>query len=356
MLTTLRRIASQAADFSIAVALVTGCMMQGSSPAASAETQSAVTSDSAKVVATITVGSEPFDLAVTPDGNDVYVVNYASSSVSVINASLNTVVGTVALGSQDGPTRVTITPDGTSALVLAGTNIYVISTSTNTLVNTIALGSDFGMGLAVTPDGTQLYVSRFHGGLSIFDLSTYQVEKTLTLGNATWNVAISPDGKSAYVLTSAGSSGLYVAKIKVASQTIVNKQFGSLGRKGTSTAIVITADSSTLYLPGGEKDVSVMDAATGKLGKEVVIFPELGSHDKYQLAGAGLSVNGKTLYVAETGAHAVTTVSTVRGKQFGTPIQVGKGPTGIAVSPSGSYMYVANYTGGTVSVVQLNTP
>jgi YVTN family beta-propeller protein len=147
MLTTLRRIASQAADFSIAVALVTGCMMQGSSPAASAETQSAVTSDSAKVVATITVGSEPFDLAVTPDGNDVYVVNYASSSVSVINASLNTVVGTVALGSQDGPTRVTITPDGTSALVLAGTNIYVISTSTNTLVNTIALGSDFGMGL-----------------------------------------------------------------------------------------------------------------------------------------------------------------------------------------------------------------
>src|ERR1700756_5480401 len=102
MLTTIRRIASRAADFSIAVALVTGCMMQASLAAASAETQSAVKSDSSKVVATITVGSEPFDLAVTPNGNDVYVVNYASSSVSVINASLNTVIATIALGSLDG--------------------------------------------------------------------------------------------------------------------------------------------------------------------------------------------------------------------------------------------------------------
>jgi DNA-binding beta-propeller fold protein YncE len=99
-----------------------------------------------------------------------------------------------------------------------------------------------------------------------------------------------------------------------------------------------------------------MNSSTGKLGKEIVIFPELGNHSKYQLGGAQLSSNGKTLYVAEQGELAVTTINTVKGRQVGTPIQVGKDPIPIAISPSGSYMYIANYTGGTVSVIQLNAP
>src|SRR5271167_883174 len=45
----------------------------------------------------------------------VYITNSGSSTVSVIDAASNTVVATVTVGS--GPTGVAITPDGTQAYV-----------------------------------------------------------------------------------------------------------------------------------------------------------------------------------------------------------------------------------------------
>ena len=52
------------------------------------------------VVATVVVGTNPFGVAVTPDGTRAYVANTSSSSnsVSVINTATNTVVATVAVG------------------------------------------------------------------------------------------------------------------------------------------------------------------------------------------------------------------------------------------------------------------
>jgi len=47
------------------------------------------------VVSTITVGSEPVGVCVSPDGSKVYVTNTLSASVSVINTSTNTVIATI---------------------------------------------------------------------------------------------------------------------------------------------------------------------------------------------------------------------------------------------------------------------
>ena len=47
------------------------------------------------VVDTITVGSNPFGIAVTPNGQFVYVTDRGANNVYVINTSLNTVVDTI---------------------------------------------------------------------------------------------------------------------------------------------------------------------------------------------------------------------------------------------------------------------
>ena len=52
-----------------------------------------------KVTATIAVGSEPFGVAVTPDGSKVYVANGASNNVSVIATVTNRVTATINVGS-----------------------------------------------------------------------------------------------------------------------------------------------------------------------------------------------------------------------------------------------------------------
>ena len=50
------------------------------------------------IVATVPVGNSPWGVAVDPNTNLIYVANYSSNSVSVIDGASNTVVGTIAVG------------------------------------------------------------------------------------------------------------------------------------------------------------------------------------------------------------------------------------------------------------------
>jgi YVTN family beta-propeller protein len=50
------------------------------------------------VIATITVGTAPFAVAVSPDGGTVYVANIDSDNVSVIDTATNKVIATITVG------------------------------------------------------------------------------------------------------------------------------------------------------------------------------------------------------------------------------------------------------------------
>jgi YVTN family beta-propeller protein len=95
---------------------------------------------SSKVVATLPVGSSPVDIVLTPDGNHAYVVNYDSNSVSVIDTSTQTVVATVPVGSN--PTRVAITPGGEVAYVTnsGDRSLTIIDTATDIVTGTVPVG------------------------------------------------------------------------------------------------------------------------------------------------------------------------------------------------------------------------
>ena len=108
------RIVSKAAYFGVAWAVLTALMSETGLQTASA------TGGSLKLIATIDVGVLPGDIAVTPDGKYLYIANYESDTVSVIDTSLKTVSSTIALPSVLGPTNIVITADGTTAFVLAG--------------------------------------------------------------------------------------------------------------------------------------------------------------------------------------------------------------------------------------------
>ena len=81
------------------------------------------------VIAVVTVGLEPFGVAVTPNGREVYVTNSGSNDVSVINAATNTVVATIPVDLK--PEGVAVTPDGSKAYVanLNGNGVSVIDTA-----------------------------------------------------------------------------------------------------------------------------------------------------------------------------------------------------------------------------------
>ena len=102
------------------------------------------------VVATIPVGTNPTGVAFTPDGTHAYVVNDTDSgTVSVIATATNTAMATVPV---DRPVGVAVSPNGQDVYVSKeGHNkVRVIATATNTKVAAIPVGR-FPMGLAIGP-------------------------------------------------------------------------------------------------------------------------------------------------------------------------------------------------------------
>ncbi len=135
MIASFRKIVSRAMAFPFACAVLTACLLE-----------SGINSAPAKPVldATIRVGIEPWGLAFTPDGKYLYVANYGSNTVSVIDTASNQVSSTIthAPGSGVFLASKAITPDGSTVFVLgAQSTIVVISTSTNTVLKTISAGA-----------------------------------------------------------------------------------------------------------------------------------------------------------------------------------------------------------------------
>jgi YVTN family beta-propeller protein len=96
------------------------------------------------VVDTITVGSGPFGVAITPNGQFAYVIN-TGGNVSVINTSSNMVADTISVASGFG---IAITPDGLLAYATNFNNntVSVINITNNSVINIIPIGRDpFGV-------------------------------------------------------------------------------------------------------------------------------------------------------------------------------------------------------------------
>jgi YVTN family beta-propeller protein len=169
----------------------------------------------------ISVGRQPAGVAVTPDGSKVYVTNYGdpgtpmdAGSVSVINTATNTVIGSpISVGRN--PVGVAVTPDGSKVYVTnyggtrtdlsdTGTTVSVISTATNTVIGSpISVGRN-PVGVAVTPDGSKVYVTNeFAAGLgtvSVISTATNTViGSPISVGRTPFGVAVTPDSRKVYV-------------------------------------------------------------------------------------------------------------------------------------------------------------
>jgi YVTN family beta-propeller protein len=89
------------------------------------------------LITTVQVESRPIDLAIRPDGTQVFVVNYFSNTVSVIDTMTNDVVKTLDVG--NAPLAIAITPDGAKAYVANSVSetVSVINVSTDEVIKTI---------------------------------------------------------------------------------------------------------------------------------------------------------------------------------------------------------------------------
>jgi YVTN family beta-propeller protein len=147
------------------------------------------------VVHTIDLGAVPDAITVTQDGSMMYTTHYDHKLVSAVNLGSYGVTP-ITLG--DSPLGVSLTPDGLQAYVTNSCSLSVIDTVANEAAQ-FAVG-DLPRCVRISPDGKHAYVSNFgDGSVSVIDTIAQCVTDTIDAGGHPEALAVSPDGHHLYV-------------------------------------------------------------------------------------------------------------------------------------------------------------
>ena len=147
---------------------------------------------------TIPVGVMPTDIAYDPDNNNLYVTNFGSNSVSVINDSTNTVVENISVGA--GPIRIAYDPFNKDLYVSNrfSSTVSVIDPTIDKVVSNITVG---GSPFEIVYDSIShdLYVTDGStGNVTIIDSSSNQIVGSFSLGQGSGLAAFDSQSNSLY--------------------------------------------------------------------------------------------------------------------------------------------------------------
>ncbi|MCU0280143.1 MAG: beta-propeller fold lactonase family protein [Candidatus Nanopelagicales bacterium] len=141
----------------------------------------------------------PLNLALTPDGRELWVACEASASVVIVDTATRTKVVELAVGGQ--PNDVCFTPDGRTAFVSnrLDDGVSVVDVAARKVTATLETG-DEPHGLLVDQAGRHLYVLNTSiDSISVFEVASLREVKRLSASRSPWSLAQSPDGKQILV-------------------------------------------------------------------------------------------------------------------------------------------------------------
>jgi YVTN family beta-propeller protein len=136
------------------------------------------------------------------------VVNAGGDTVSVIDTVINQVTANISANSE--LFTVAISPDGTKVYMPTNQNtVSVIDTATNQVTATVVSVGGDPTYVAITPDGTKVYVANYIGNtVSVIDTATNQVTATVSVGDEPKSIVIAtiPTSSSTTVGTTSGTT------------------------------------------------------------------------------------------------------------------------------------------------------
>ncbi|NQV35833.1 MAG: beta-propeller fold lactonase family protein, partial [Phycisphaeraceae bacterium] len=141
----------------------------------------------------------PLNLALSPNGRELYVAGEASSTVMVVDATTREKIDEIPVGRH--ATDVTFAPDGTRAYVSnrLDDTVSVIDVRTRKMIATLPVG-DEPHGVLTDASGKNLYVlNTSEDSISVIDTKTLTEHRRLSASRRPWSLARSPDGSSIYV-------------------------------------------------------------------------------------------------------------------------------------------------------------
>jgi YVTN family beta-propeller protein len=220
--------------------------------------------------------------------------------------------------------------------------VSLIDTSTNKVVGQPVAAGEGPASVAITPDGKYAYVADVFGeSVSVIETGLRRKVGEIEGGNEPFGIAISPDGKYAYV-TDRGSKEVSV--ISTATKEVVKTIPVGEG----PTGVAISPTGKFAYVTDhGDGEVEVIDTATMTVSAAPIKVGE-------GPAGVEFTPGGTAYVVDETGKE-ISAINTATRKVTGIPLSESGPPRGIIISPDGTEAFVVGTETGPISVIDTTT-
>jgi YVTN family beta-propeller protein len=250
-----------------------------------------------------------------------------------------------------------VSPDGRQVYVPGVNGLAVIDTKTNAATpsairignaNTISAAPSGGV---FSPDGDRIYLlSSFSDGVAVLDTETDTVTRRHQVGGKATDVAVSPDGRYLYVphVTPGGLS-----MIDTKTNTTEEVSGTPVPADKGPVAVAVSPKGHRVFVASLDGGIVALDAAPGDvlLKSHQVSAPTGTDSGPTDLA---VSADGRRLYVPKVNSRTVSVIDTTTNRALAS-ITTSDNPGGVAVSPSGRRLYVASHDGSTVSVFDTKT-
>ncbi len=239
-----------------------------------------------------------------------------------------------------------------------GKTLYVTDVATNRLIafnlssgapkeiHSVGVGV-YPVHMVATRDGGTIFVTSFGAAnVAVVDGHTWKLRTTITTPDRPHSIVISPDGQWVYTGCYGGAA---IAVINATSDSLAATI--PLPQLAEPYGLAISPDGHYLY---------ASDNLTGRLfvvdtqARRVVDSVPVGLHP----ALIAHSPDSKTLYVANGGSHSVSVID-IGGDPAHPTVRATVGvtgyPHGIAVTPDGRYVVVADTLGKNLAVIDVAT-
>jgi YVTN family beta-propeller protein len=289
-----------------------------------AESVSIIDTDTLEVVGTIPLGrGKPNRIVFHPDGKTAWVVYDKSHDLGVIDADARKLVRRVKIGGN--PYNLAFTPDGSHLLVLDWSS----DTSSDAVIfyDLKAAKIDGRVEVSTWPahgvfsrDGRRLYVSgETAGDVTVIDVATRTVVTRVVHGGGdAMGLALTGDGKTLYA-----AAGENKAILKI--DTATHKVTGEIALPGVVHEATLTLDGQYLYTTLRKTNkIVVVRTADDKL---VATIPQRGYPDLVTM-----EPTGRYALVTNRYADLVSVIDLASHAEVRT-IPVGKAPHGMALRP-----------------------